>query len=40
MTYGIYSLATVSILGGFISLLLPKITTGYKYKEMAKPAAG
>jgi MFS family permease len=35
MTYGIYGLAAVSILGGIITLLLPKITAGYKYKEMA-----
>ena len=40
MTYGIYGLAAVSILGGLISMLLPRITTSYKYEEMAKPAAG
>jgi len=35
MTYGIFGLSAVSILGGLISLFLPKITTGHQYKAAA-----
>jgi len=32
MTYGIYGLSAVSVFGGIIAILLPKITTGHKQK--------
>ena len=32
MTYGVYSLSAVLILGGIITMFLPKVTAGYKYK--------
>ena len=31
MTNGIYSVVIVSVIGGLIALLLPKVTAGYKY---------
>jgi len=40
MTYGIYSLVAISVLGGILAMFLPKITADYKYKELAKPSAG
>jgi MFS-type transporter involved in bile tolerance (Atg22 family) len=38
MTYGVYSLSAVLILGGIITMFLPKVTAGYKYKAEAKAA--
>jgi sugar phosphate permease len=37
MTNGIYSVVVMSIIGGAIAMLLPKVTAGFKYVEAAKP---
>jgi MFS family permease len=39
MNYGIYGLAIILLIGGCITMLLPKVTAGYKYQEEAKLAA-
>jgi sugar phosphate permease len=38
MNYGIYSLVGISILGGLVTMLMPKATAGYKYQTDAKTA--
>jgi MFS family permease len=38
MVYGIDILAAIVALGGFLTMLLPKVTAGYKYQEEAKLA--
>jgi MFS family permease len=35
VNYGVYSLAAILVLGGCITMLMPKITAGYKYQEQA-----
>jgi MFS family permease len=39
MNYGIYGLAVILLVGGCLTMLLPKVTAGYKYQEEAKLAA-
>ena len=36
MSYGIFSLAVLLIIGGFITMMMPKVTAGYRYKDEAK----
>ena len=36
MTYGVYSLCVVLVLGSMVTMLLPKVTAGYKYKVETK----
>jgi hypothetical protein len=36
MNYGIYSLAVILVIGGSVTMLMPKVTAGYKYQEQAK----
>ncbi len=38
MNYGIYSLAVILVIGGTVTMLMPKVTAGYKYQEQAKLA--
>jgi MFS-type transporter involved in bile tolerance (Atg22 family) len=38
MDYGIYSLAVISVIGGAVTMLMPRVTAGYKYQEEAKLA--
>jgi nitrate/nitrite transporter NarK len=38
MTYGVYSLSFVLVLGAVLTMFLPKVTAGYKYKLEAKAA--
>jgi len=38
MTYGVYSLSFVLVLGGIITMFLPKVTAGYKHKVEATAA--
>ena len=38
MTYGVYSLCGALVLGCMVTMLLPRVTAGYKYKLEAKPA--
>jgi MFS family permease len=38
MNYGIYSLAVILVIGGSVTMLMPKVTAGYKYQEQAKVA--
>jgi MFS-type transporter involved in bile tolerance (Atg22 family) len=39
MNYGIYSLVAMLILGGSVTVLMPKVTAGYKYQAQTKAAA-
>jgi MFS family permease len=36
MNYGIYSVAALLIIGGFVTMLMPKVTAGYQYQGQAK----
>jgi MFS-type transporter involved in bile tolerance (Atg22 family) len=36
MDYGIYSLAVILLIGGSVTMLMPKVTAGYKYQKQAK----
>jgi MFS-type transporter involved in bile tolerance (Atg22 family) len=38
MEYGIDTLAAIVAIGGFLTMLLPKTTAGYKYQEQARLA--
>ena len=38
MNYGIYSLVAILILGGSVTMLMPRITAGYKYQAQTKAA--
>lgn len=38
MNYGIYSLTIILLIGGSVTMLMPKVTAGYKYQEQAKLA--
>ena len=38
MNYGIYSLAAILVIGGSVTMLMPKVTAGYKYQEQATAA--
>jgi MFS-type transporter involved in bile tolerance (Atg22 family) len=38
MNYGIYSLAVILVIGGSVTMLMPKVTAGYKYQEQTKGA--
>ena len=39
MDYGIYALAALVIIGGSLTMLMPKVTAGYKYQEGARGPA-
>jgi hypothetical protein len=39
MNSGIFGLAVILIIGGAISMLMPKVCAGYKYQEEAKAAS-
>jgi MFS family permease len=36
MNYGIYCVAVILVLGGLVTMLMPKVTAGYKYQDEAK----
>jgi MFS-type transporter involved in bile tolerance (Atg22 family) len=38
MNYGIYSLAVILVIGGSVTMLMPKVTAGYKYLPKARAA--
>lgn len=38
MNYGIYSLVVILVIGGSVTMLMPRVTAGYKYQEEAKLA--